>query len=70
MSLDASALRLRCDSDDCGRTAPLPILRTNGHRPGLPSQSGASGWMFVASACEDRHYCPDCAVRRLKARSQ
>ena len=61
MSLDLTQKQIRCDNADCGERLTLPITTQSSPRT---NSSNASGWAFVASIYEDRHYCPNCARDR------
>jgi hypothetical protein len=68
MSLIVTESRIVCDDSRCGRSTRLPII-ARPNQTKVPddnsARSTASGWLFVRSQYDERHYCPDCSRDHL-----
>lgn len=68
MSLDVNKKIIRCDAHGCNVTTEVPIqLRQffDNDVFELRSASSASGWVFMSSSKQDKHFCPACARKYI-----
>ena len=73
MTLDIAKKVLRCDARGCHATTSVPIQLRQFYDDTileLCSESSASGWVFISSGNQDKHYCPDCARKYMSPRKR